>query len=91
MPALVLIDTLRFQLSMIFFHRKEACNHIACNRPRSRFVRGMSSAAFPLSIYCSAAVSANRTHRLPSPAAILIKSLSIVSPVDRTDQHDQGP
>jgi hypothetical protein len=34
----MLIDTLRFQLSMIFFHRKEPCNHIACNRPRSRFV-----------------------------------------------------
>jgi hypothetical protein len=37
-PDLLLIDTLPFQLSMIFFHRKEACNHLACNRSRSRFV-----------------------------------------------------
>src|ERR1700737_1054234 len=37
-PDLMLIDTLPLQLSMIFFHRKEACNHIACNRSRSRFV-----------------------------------------------------
>jgi hypothetical protein len=37
-PDLLLIDPLPFQLSMIFFHRKEACNHLACNRSRSRFV-----------------------------------------------------
>jgi hypothetical protein len=30
-------------------------------------------------LYCSAAVSAYRIHGVPSPAAILIKSLSIVS------------
>jgi hypothetical protein len=42
-------------------------------------------------LYCGAAVSAYRTHRVPSPAAILIKSPEHSVPVSRTDQHDQGP
>jgi hypothetical protein len=48
-------------------------------------------------LYCSAAVSAYRIHGVPSPAAILIKSLSIsVQRVvltgttrDRENDHDE--